>query len=190
MLKFATILLCVCLFRGVIGQSISSGKCPQVKVQDNFDIEKYVGRWYEQERLFFAFELDQKCVTAEYTLQQDGSVQVNNTGYVKLERKFSTSLGNAKAEDPKVPAKLGVKFFPEQPRGDYWVLSTDYTSYTVIWSCGPITGVDANIQLGWILTRESAGLSASKMAEIHALLDGFGIDVNKYKTTEQNCNES
>lgn len=35
----------------------------------------------------------------------------------------------------------------DQPRGDYWVLSTDYTDYSVVWSCSKLGGLSfANLR--------------------------------------------
>lgn len=52
--------------------------CPHVKVVQDFDVEAYLGLWYEQEKYPFIFQLGGKCVTAEYTLRPDGKVGVFN----------------------------------------------------------------------------------------------------------------
>ena len=45
-------------------------------------------------------------------------------------------------------------FFLSAPAyGDYWVLDTDYTNYTVIYSCGPFLGL-AKVEFAWILSRQ------------------------------------
>ncbi|XP_060594884.1 apolipoprotein D-like [Ruditapes philippinarum] len=169
-------------------QVFQSGECPKAQVQQNFDIKKYVGKWYEQRRFAFAFEAFQDCVTAEYTLRDDGLITVNNTGYNTLTRSYSTNMGDAASMDPNNPAKLGVKFFSGQPRGDYWVLSTDYTSYTVIWSCGT-TSVGPlghfNTELSWILTRTPEGIPESKMNQLLELMKGYGINTSKFSVTNQ-----
>lgn len=53
-------------------------QCPHVSVVPNFDVEAYLGLWYEQEKYPFIFQLGGKCVTAEYTLRPDGKVGVFN----------------------------------------------------------------------------------------------------------------
>ena len=49
-----------------------------------FRFLQYMGRWYEYERYFTVFEIGSKCVSADYTLQSDNSVKVNNTGYYPM----------------------------------------------------------------------------------------------------------
>ncbi|XP_060594889.1 apolipoprotein D-like [Ruditapes philippinarum] len=169
-----------------------TGKCPKVYVQKDFSIEKYIGKWYEMERFFASFEAFHDCVTANYTLQPGGVVKVNNTGYSHKfwDKGYTTAIGDAVAEDPNNPAKLGVRFSPRQPRGDYWVLSTDYNTYTVIWSCTdlPIPFLKANLQFAWILTRRPGGISTQKKERLYRLMEGYGINTSKFSATNQeNC---
>lgn len=169
-------------------QVFSRGPCPTVNVQDNFDVQQYMGRWYEMERFFAIFEAFQDCVTADYSLQDTRTVTVNNTGYNKLLRRYSSVLGDAVAEDPNNPAKLSVRFFPNQPRGDYWVLTTDYGYYSVVWSCSEKSlGIFGkfNTQFAWILTRRPQGIDSDTRDRIIALMDGYGIKTNKFSTTNQ-----
>ena len=42
--------------------------------------------------------------------------------------------------------------------GDYWVLGTDYTTYTVVYSCSQVGFL--KLELGWVLTREENGAAA------------------------------
>ncbi|XP_052810723.1 apolipoprotein D-like [Mya arenaria] len=173
-----------CVLGGSWGQIISWGSCPTVQVQQNFNIARYMGPWYEQKRYFAVFEAGMECVSAEYTLETGGVVKVNNTGYRRISGRYSSAIGDAIVEDPREPAKLGVRFSEYQPRGDYWVLSTDYDTYTVIWSCTPFARF-FNTQFAWILTRNAQGVPDSKMAELYSLLDGYGIHTWKLLTTDQ-----
>ncbi len=43
--------------------------------------DKYLGKWYEIARLDHSFEEGLSRVTAEYELQDDGSIKVTNRGY-------------------------------------------------------------------------------------------------------------
>lgn len=47
------------------------------------DLQKYSGLWYEQVRLPARFQKDCLSSTAEYTLNEDKTVDVNNTCYMK-----------------------------------------------------------------------------------------------------------
>jgi len=187
-IKIAVLVTLVGLCRG---QVIARGACPPVTVQPNFDLNQYMGRWYEMERFFAIFQVLTDCVTAQYDIQGSNSVSVNNTGYSKFTRDYTTAVGEAKVMDPNVPAKLGVKFFAAQPYGDYWVLSTDYTSYTIVWSCTersvPFFG-KWNTQLAWILTRSPEGISDVERTRLISMLQQVGINTDKFSRTRQtNC---
>jgi lipocalin len=65
--------------------SIFLGGClgmPQsITPVSDFELEKYLGRWYEIARLDHPFERGLEQVTADYSLRQDGSVLVKNRGF-------------------------------------------------------------------------------------------------------------
>ena len=47
----------------------------------NFQKEKYLGKWYEIARLDFKYERDLNNTTATYSLNDDGTIKVDNQGY-------------------------------------------------------------------------------------------------------------
>ncbi|KAK1884838.1 Apolipoprotein D [Dissostichus eleginoides] len=59
------------------GQSLHFGKCPRPPVQQDFNVAKYMGTWYEIEKLPALFEKG-KCNQATYSLLSDGTVKVHN----------------------------------------------------------------------------------------------------------------
>ncbi|KAF7646424.1 hypothetical protein LDENG_00188080 [Lucifuga dentata] len=108
------------------GQSLHFGTCPRPPVQNDFNITKYMGTWYEIEKLPAVFEKG-KCVQATYTLQADGTVKVHNAELLS-DGQINSIEGVAKVKDLSQPAILGVSFFKGVPDAPYWVLSTDYQS--------------------------------------------------------------
>ena len=52
-----------------------------VKPVNDFELGKYLGRWYEIARLDHSFERGLEQVTAEYTMREDGGVSVANRGF-------------------------------------------------------------------------------------------------------------
>ncbi|RZW25695.1 MAG: lipocalin, partial [Desulfobulbaceae bacterium] len=46
-----------------------------------FEVDRYLGRWYEIARLDHSFERGLEQVSADYILAQDGSLTVINRGY-------------------------------------------------------------------------------------------------------------
>lgn len=48
---------------------------------NGFELDRYLGRWYEIARLDHSFERGLNRVTAEYSLRDDGGINVINRGY-------------------------------------------------------------------------------------------------------------
>ena len=46
-----------------------------------FELDRYLGKWYEIARLDHSFERGMQNVTAEYSMRDDGGVRVVNRGY-------------------------------------------------------------------------------------------------------------
>ncbi len=92
---------------------------------EEFDLEKYMGKWYEIYRLPNKFEEGLEDITAHYELTEDGTVIVTNEGRVIADRsRIKQAKGRAWVPDPKEPSKLKVSFFWPFS-GDYWILKID-----------------------------------------------------------------
>ncbi|MHC1779278.1 MAG: lipocalin family protein [Bacteroidales bacterium] len=114
---------------------------------EEFDIEKYMGKWYEIYRLPNSFEEGLEDITARYELLEDGKVQVTNEGRLKSDNsRIKQAKGKAWIPDPKKPSKLKVSFFWPFA-GDYWVLKID-SEYN-----NALVG-DPSGKYLWILSRE------------------------------------
>lgn len=75
-----------------------------------FDLNRYLGTWYEVARYNHSFERGMDNTMAEYILQDDGTVAVINTGWKN--GKFKVTEGKAKYPDPTgKPGGLKVSFF-------------------------------------------------------------------------------
>jgi len=79
-------------------------------VQD-FDAERYLGRWYEIARLDHSFERDLSNVTAEYAWREDGAVRVVNRGYDTKDQQWNDIEGQARFVGPQNEGHLKVSFF-------------------------------------------------------------------------------
>ena len=105
------------------------------------DINKYLGRWYEIAKNPKQFEFNLTNVTADYSLNSDGTINIVNSGY-SFDDKVSIT-GIAKQTD--VQNLLKVSFFSDI-ESDYKILYVDqFYNYAVI------GGEDENSL--WILSR-------------------------------------
>jgi apolipoprotein D and lipocalin family protein len=108
----------------------------------NFDINQYLGTWYEIARYDHWFEKGQKNVKTEYILK-DNIIIVKNQG--ELNNKLKTIEGVARFKDKNNVGWLEVSFF-KPIYGDYKIIYLDENYENVI-----ITG-DSKSYL-WILSR-------------------------------------
>lgn len=114
------------------------------------DLERYMGLWHEFARLPNRFQ--SQCTgptTAEYTLREDGKVDVLNR--CVTEDGVDEAKGLARVVDEATNAKLEVSFFSllgfRPIWGDYWVigLGDDY-EYAVVGT--------PDRKFGWLLVRD------------------------------------
>lgn len=97
---------------GILYYCSTTVKVPEgIKVVENFNIEKYMGTWYEIARFDFKYEKDLKNVTATYSLQDNGLVKVVNRGYNYVTNKEEEAVGKAKLLDNTGSGALKVSFF-------------------------------------------------------------------------------
>ena len=112
-----------------------------------FDAQRYQGNWYEVARLDHSFERDMRDVTANYSLQADGSVQVLNRGFDMKKNDWREAIGKAKFIGDIQRASLKVSFFGPF-YGGYHVIALD-PAYR--WSM--VVGPDRDYL--WILSRSN-----------------------------------
>ena len=67
------------LYGGYIASRVIFGSCPKVELQKDFDLERYLGVWYEMKRSESVTFEKGTCVTARYSLLDSGYVEVLNS---------------------------------------------------------------------------------------------------------------
>ena len=127
--------------------------CQEPTVQQQFDLDAYLGLWYEQRRDKECSYEDGICNTAQYSLTDDpDTIRVRNNELD--DGVWGGGTGKAFVVDPsKDEGYLKVKFVPLVPAGDYKIMETDYTNYTVLYTCTGFLGA-YSVEYVWILTRE------------------------------------
>jgi len=144
MAKFTPLLALFLLF-GCRSSGALPGATPLRSV-DDFELERYLGLWYEIAKYPVSFEDGLVGVTAEYSLREDGDVRVQNGGFEgSFDGEASEATAKAWVPDSERPAELKVQFFwPFSAK--YWVVALD-PEYQ--WA---IVGEPARKYL-WILSR-------------------------------------
>jgi apolipoprotein D and lipocalin family protein len=94
-----------------------------------FEVERYMGRWYEIARLDHSFERGLTNVTASYELQPDATVRVINRGFDPRICYYQERVGQARFTGPQDVASLAVTFFGPFA-GGYHVMSWRRTTAT------------------------------------------------------------
>ena len=103
---------------------------------DHFQLERYLGTWYEIARLDHSFERGLSQVSAEYSLNADGSVKVINRGYSAGNNKWKQAEGKAYFVKRPDQGFLKVSFFGPF-YGSYVILELDKNDYAHALVCGP-----------------------------------------------------
>jgi len=78
---------------------------------EKFEINRYLGKWYEIARLDHSFERGLSQVTAEYSLRDDGGVKVVNRGFDAVEGEWREAVGKAYFVRNMDEGYLKVSFF-------------------------------------------------------------------------------
>ncbi|KAM8727004.1 apolipoprotein D-like [Acanthopagrus schlegelii] len=161
-------------------QVIMPGRCPKPAVQENFDAARYLGTWYDIQRLPHTFQKGE-CSTATYSLKSPGVVGVLNRELL-ADGTINSISGSAVAKDPSQPAKLSVSFFEFAPSAPYWVLSTDYDNYSLVYSCTDL-GV-LHVEFAWIMSRQPT-MPEETLEELRGTLSSIGVRVDKLLSSNQ-----
>lgn len=112
-----------------------------------FDINRYLGTWYEIARLDHSFERGLERVTADYRLREDGGLQVINQGFDSSAQRWKKAEGKAYFIGTENVGRLKVSFFGPF-YGSYNIIDLDKQNYRYSMVCGPSKGYL------WILSRE------------------------------------
>ena len=144
-----------------------------------FEIARYTGKWYEIARLDHSFERGLTDVSATYTQQPDGSVEVINRGHDGA--KWREAVGRALFTGEPNRASLKVSFFGPF-YGGYHVVALDQQHYR--WAM--VVGPDRDYL--WILARDKA-LPASVREQLLNQASELGIDVSRLLWVSQTREE-
>ena len=141
-----------------------------VQPVNDFELDRYLGTWYEIARLDHSFERGLEQVTAEYSLRDDGGVKVVNRGFSVKKGEWDEAEGKAYfVEDPDM-GYLKVSFFGPF-YGSYVVFELDQAGYQYAFISGPDTSYL------WLLSRTpQVGQEVMDRFLDQAQARGFNVD--------------
>lgn len=144
-------------------------------VVQSVDAIQYLGTWYEIARLDHSFERGLQQVTANYSLDKDGSIKVINRGYNPEKIVWKEAIGkalfvNATNADGTRTGRLKVSFFGPF-YGAYNIIELDKPDYNYAMVSG---GQDYL----WILSR-TPQLTSSIKQDLIARAKHLGYSTDK-----------
>lgn len=146
-----------------------------------FDQERFLGTWYEIARLDHRFERGLSQVTAEYSLNDDGSIRVLNRGYNEAEGEWQEAEGRAVFVGDSDVGHLKVSFFGPF-YSSYVVFELDKDDYSRAY----ITG--HNRDYLWLLSR-TPNISDQAMDQFKARVEAEGFDLDELIVVDQSRND-
>jgi apolipoprotein D and lipocalin family protein len=176
------------LLSGVIGilSLFSCSTIPKgVTAIKSFEKEKYLGKWFEIARMDFRFERNLNNTTAEYSVNTNGSIKVDNRGYNYKTKKFKQAIGKAKFVDDPHVAMLKVSFFgPFYAGYNVIALDNDYKYALVagknlnyLWILSREITMPEDVKQNFLKVAENAGYKTSELIWIEHKTKGNMMDV-------------
>jgi apolipoprotein D and lipocalin family protein len=162
------VLLCIlCYFLSSCTTSLPDNIVPV----DNFQPDRYMGKWYEIARLDHSFERGLSDVSAHYQLLQNGNVEVINRGYNAGKKEWRDITGLAKFIDKSTLGSLKASFFwPFY--GGYHIAALDKQDYSWAIVVGP------SREYLWILARKKT-LPPKLQDQLIKKVSQLDIDTNQ-----------
>jgi apolipoprotein D and lipocalin family protein len=136
-----------------------------------FNKEKYLGKWFEIARFDFRFERDLNNTTATYSVNDDGTIKVDNRGYNYITNEWKQAIGKAKFVGDENTAMLKVSFFGPFYAGYNVIAIDDDYRYALI--------AGQSLDYLWILARETAIPDSIKQNYL-GIAQQIGFDTSKF----------
>lgn len=122
-----------------------AGVPESIEPVSDFELNQYMGKWYEIARLDHRFERGLENVTATYSANSDGSVRVVNRGFSTRSNEWEDAVGKASFAGDQTIGHLKVSFFGPF-YGSYIIFELDKEHYQYAF----VTGSQNSL---WFLSR-------------------------------------
>ncbi|XP_064108380.1 uncharacterized protein LOC135216809 [Macrobrachium nipponense] len=167
---------------------LESGKCASFSLIDNFQVHRYLGRWYHTWGVPSAYVKAQRCAVDTITLP-GSKMKVVTTGFTsggsRARTQAKLNYVKPKRDHKKPYMQLEATSVPAVP---YVIMDTDYTSYSCIFSCYNIIGL--KVELYWIYSR-TPELPPKAQQKCFSLFESKGLNLTRMvKNNHDGCNHS
>jgi len=153
------------------------GMPDKVSPVTEFELQRYLGKWYEIARLDHSFERGLTRVSAEYSLRDDGGVAVINRGYSQEDAQWKQAEGKAYFVNGADEGYLKVSFFGPF-YGSYVIFELDQQDYQYAFVSGP------DLSYLWLLARKP-DLQAAVTDRFVSRAQQLGFDTRQLIFVEQ-----
>jgi len=168
---FLAFAVALAVFSGCAGR-----RMPPLVTAQNVDLKRYMGTWHSIASFPKSFERGCRCTRAEYSLLEDGRVEVKNSCLRGGERDVAT--GVARLRKPGDTSRLEVSFFGPF-WGEYSILHVD-DGYR-----HAVVGTRDRDSL-WFLAREPQ-VDEEAMQRMREVARRQGFDLDRLRPVEQDC---
>ncbi|CAG8998638.1 MAG: Outer membrane lipoprotein Blc [Candidatus Celerinatantimonas neptuna] len=147
-----------------------TGLPKNVQPVENFQLQHYLGTWYEIARLDHSFEKGMTDVSAVYTQRKGGGVNVVNRGYSPQEKRWKQVKGKAFFVHTPNIGYLKISFFGPF-YGSYVIVEQEQYQYALVagpnhnylWLLSKTPTMPEAIQMKFITKAKSLGFDTDKL---------------------------
>ena len=161
----------------VASQSGCTGVPDGVETVDGFELQRYLGTWYEIARLDHSFERGLSEVTATYSMRDDGGVRVVNRGYNNTAGEWDEAVGKAYFTGDSDIGQLKVSFFGPF-YGGYNIIELDKADYQYSLVAGP------DRSYLWVLSR-TPEMDPATLERLIGIAEELGFATDELIMVEQ-----
>jgi len=142
--------------------------CREFNVVENFNMPKYLGRWYGYKNLN---KQDIKCNTIDYEralMDQDGDNMIMFYGMFNAmnpKKEKITEGGyfySTDGEDEYLPGRFDTANNFNQLKSFYDIIDTDYKTYSIAYDCKPMKDGSGMMENFWIMMRDRQPTQADR----------------------------
>ncbi|XP_066947326.1 apolipoprotein D-like isoform X1 [Macrobrachium rosenbergii] len=169
----------------VLGVS-HAGVCPKYPIIRDFDFHRYMGLWFQQDKLQASWEAPGRCWKTLYSRDR-------KNGQFKMRMIFSSTITGRVEEydsqltlqNPGKPSIIKYTIPLTFMEDEFQVLATDYESFAIEYKCDP-NGLLEKLESIWLLTRDK-NPTPLVLQRAYAIMHRLGVDIRKLERVDQTC---